>query len=128
MKEKILILVGSSIFLLLCVALVSYFFIQSQIFYTQVDNTKIEKLDDRHDMEYEYSLVMYDSNGRKKEISFQTSRVLREGAYLRIQFYPLTGVHAWEEVSFEELPSKVQTHYSSSAFLWYRNRLSMPRV
>jgi len=40
-------------------------------------------------------------------LSFKTSRQLKEGAYLRLQVRSF-GVHAWEEVSYDDLPEKVQ--------------------
>lgn len=50
-------------------------------------------------------------NGKKKEIKFKTSRELREEAYLKLEVMA-TGVHAWEEVQYDELPDKVKTNYA----------------
>ena len=76
------------------------------IYYSKIDNTKIEKLESR-DMKYEYTLDCYNESGKKKEIKFKTSRELRESAYLMLEVR-IFGVHSWKEVQENELPNKVQ--------------------
>lgn len=76
-------------------------------YYSQIDNTKLEKLSTNSDMKFQYTLDCYDKNGRKKELRFKTSRQLKEDAYLMLEVRSL-GVHRWEEVSFDQLPQKVQ--------------------
>lgn len=81
-----------------------------RIYYTQVDNSKIQKLSGSEDMTYEYTLDCYDENGNKKEWSFKTKRELRAGAYLSLEIHS-AGVNKWEEVTFDELPQEVQKLY-----------------
>ncbi len=81
-------------------------------YYTQVDNTKIEKISSSDEMKYEYKLTCYSPSGRKKEIKFKTVRELRNGAYLKLVANAFTGVNSWEEVQYDELPDKVKVNYT----------------
>ncbi len=72
-------------------------------YYTQVDNTKVKELVENK--EYRYSLMSYNKNGKKKELSFKTSRKLKEDAYLKLTIRSL-GVHRWEEIDIKDIPSK----------------------
>ena len=93
-------------------ALAYYFmFIHQEAYYTQIDNEKIEQISTSDDMKYEYTLTAYNSNGKEKEVKFKTSRELREDAYLELDIMMGRGVVDWREVSFEELPEKVQEKY-----------------
>jgi len=110
LREKIPIIIAI-IIAIATIGLVIYFMeFCDTIYYTQVDNTKIEKLSTESDMKYEYTLECYTENGVKKEVKFKTNRELREGAYLKLEVRSL-GVHSWEEVSLEELPEKVKFMY-----------------
>ena len=80
-------------------------------YFTQIDNTKIEKLSSTDDMKYKYTLECYNEKGKKKELKFKTSRELKEDAFLKLEVKTL-GVHSWEEVQYDELPKKVQTNYT----------------
>ncbi len=87
-------------------------------YYTCVDNAKVATqtsqggvIDPTGGMPYRYTLDAYDEKGAKTEIGFGTSRMLREGAYLKLTTAPLRGVTAWEEVSWDELPEKVRLQY-----------------
>ncbi len=108
MKEKLPVIIGTILFIILCGCVFFYMESYDKIYYTRIDNTKIEKLSAN---EYEYKLVTYDKNGKKKELTFKTSRELRESAFLELEVRIL-GVHAWKEVKYEELPSKVQEKYT----------------
>lgn len=77
-----------------------------------IDNTKIEKVSSNDDMKYKYTLKCYKENGKEKEITFKTSRELREDAYLKLEVRSIGGVNAWEEVQYNELPEKVKAVYS----------------
>ena len=63
------------------------------------------------DMRYEYTLTAYNERGKEKELTFKTSRELREDAYLKLDTMFLRGVINWEEVQFEELPDEVKASY-----------------
>lgn len=109
-KDKLFMIISITIILTAC-ALGYYFFeCYESIYYTQIDNSKVTKLDVPDNMKYEYILSSYNEKGNKKEIKFKTSRELRENAYLKLEVKAL-GVHAWEEVQENELPDKVREKY-----------------
>lgn len=81
------------------------------VYYTQIDNSKMTSISATDNMKYEYNLNCYNEKGSKKEIKFKTSRELRERAFLKLEVRSL-GVHSWEEVSFDELPSRVKEKYN----------------
>lgn len=78
-----------------------------EFYYAKIDNSKIEELSSSEDMKYEYTLDSYNKNGKKRELTFKTSRELREGAYISLEVRS-AGVHKWEEVKYDDLPQKVQ--------------------
>lgn len=78
-----------------------------EYFYTKIDNSRIRELSSSEDMKYEYTLDCYSKNGKKRKLSFKTSRQLREGAYLSLEVRA-GGVHKWEELHYNDLPQKVQ--------------------
>lgn len=84
-------------------------------YYVRIDNSKIREndssggvVDFRGTMEYLYTLPAYNEKGAEKEITFGTSRELREGAFLRLTVSPLRGVVEWSEVQYEELSAGVR--------------------
>ncbi len=106
-KEKIPMIIAVILAIALCG--VAYYFLvyQQSNYYTQIDNTKIEKINSTDDMKYEYTLDCYSQKGNKKELKFKTSRELKENAYLKLEVKTF-GVHKWEEILFNELPEDVQ--------------------
>lgn len=78
-----------------------------KFYYTKIDNADVSELPAAADMNYEYVLDSYDEKGKKKSLKFETSKKLRQDAYLMLEVR-LTGVHKWEEVQFKDLPSEVQ--------------------
>ena len=86
-------------------------FYQESTYYTKIDNTKVEQLSSG-DMRYEYTLNAYDKNGKSKEITFKTSRELKNEAYLKLDVMIIRGVKNWEEVEYKELPDKVKAQYN----------------
>ena len=62
-------------------------------------------------MRYEYTLDAYNEKGNSKEVTFKTSRELKDNAYLKLDVMLTRGVKSWEEVQFDELPDKVQEQY-----------------
>ena len=84
-------------------------------YYVRIDNSKVEENDSRGSvvnlkgsMDYIYTLPACNEKGNKKDISFSTSRMLREGAYLKLTVTPLRGVVEWKEVEYEELSADVR--------------------
>lgn len=105
--QKIGVALGILVFLICCGVGVYYFENYEGTYYTVIDNTKVEFLNTTDDMKYEYFLTCYNEKGWKKEIKFKTRRELREGSYIKLIVKSM-GVHSWEEVDLEEIPTKVQ--------------------
>ncbi|MCI8332250.1 MAG: YxeA family protein [Clostridiales bacterium] len=111
MKSKMLIILGTVLFLICCTVGGLYYFENHKgIYYSQIDNTKMKELSTSNNMKYEYTLACYNKNGQKKTLKFKTSRELREDAYILLEVR-MFGVHRWEEVQYDELPAKVQNKY-----------------
>lgn len=113
MKGKVFVVIGFTIIVICCVIGVLYRLENyEEIYFTKIDNTKVEKLSASDDMQYEYTLPCYNKKGKNKELKFKTSRELKEGAYLLLEVRSL-GVHKWEEVSYNDLPESVQKEIDS---------------
>lgn len=108
------IFAGIGIVLIIAVFFVVFWllFYQESTYYTRVDNEKVHMLDSGN-MRYEYTLESYSKTGKSKEVTFKTSRELKNGAYLKLDVMLTRGVRSWEEVEFNELPNKVQEHYDA---------------
>lgn len=57
---------------------------------------------------YEYTLTGYNEDGEEKEITFDSGKVLKENAFLKVTVKG-TFVEEWEEVQVGDLPEKVET-------------------
>lgn len=108
-KEKLPIIIAVIIVIALLVGAYYFLVVHKDLYYTQIDNTKIEEISGTDDMKYQYTLTAYNKNGKEKEIQFKTSRELREGAYLELDIMQMRGVINWREVQIEELPDDVKT-------------------
>ena len=123
MKKKVKIVIGVvAVFLIGLVGFCAWFLSGSSSaeYYAQIDNTKVEQVDSnggvvnfKGNLPYSYTLLSYDENGSEKEITFGTSRELRDGAFIRLTVMPVRGVLDWSEVQYGELPATVQNHYSA---------------
>lgn len=90
-------------------------------YYTQIDNSRLSQvspqgpidLSGNGGMDHSYTLTSYDEAGGEKDITFGTSRELRESAFLRLTVSPFRGVLNWSEVQYDELPTAVQAHYDA---------------
>jgi len=111
LKDKLPVILMVITAIVICVVAVVVMENGESVYYTQIDNSKIEKISSEDEMKYQYTLKCYSEKGKEKEISFKTSRELREDAYLKLDVKMVSGVHKWEEVTFEELPDKVKTNY-----------------
>ena len=80
-------------------------------YYTQIDNRQVTDIAPHGAMNYKYTLVAYDESGNAKDVTFETSKVLTDGAYLCLKVAPIRGVVTWAEMQFDELPSSVQEKY-----------------
>ena len=108
-KEKIPIIIALIIVIALIIGAYYFLLVHKDIYYTQIDNTKIQEVSGSDDMKYEYTLTAYNKNGKEKEVKFKTSRELREGAYLELDVMQMRGVINWREVQQNELPDDVKT-------------------
>ena len=123
MKKKVKIAIGTAVVLLIGLVGFCAWFLSgsgSAEYYAQIDNTKVEQVDSnggvvnfKGNLPYSYTLLSYDENGSEKEITFGTSRELRDGAFIRLTVMPVRGVLDWSEVQYGELPAAVQNHYSA---------------
>ena len=107
-REKMPMIIAVILAIALCGIALYFWENYESVYYTQIDNTKIQGISATDDMKYEYTLDCYNENGNKKEIKFKTSRELREAAFLMLEVRTF-GVHAWKEVQENELPEKVKT-------------------
>ena len=123
MKKQVKIAIGAAAVLLIGLVGFCAWFLSgsgSAEYYAQIDNTKVEQVDSnggvvnfKGNLPYSYTLLSYDENGSEKEITFGTSRELRDGAFIRLTVMPVRGVLDWSEVQYGELPAAVQNHYSA---------------
>lgn len=118
MKKKILLGIGVIALVVICFGVFLLSGAGSTYYYSQIDNSKIKEgntnggvIDFGGNMDYSYTLLCYDENGNSKDITFGTSRELKEGAFIRLTVMPIRGVLEWSEVQYDELPSAVQEHY-----------------
>ena len=82
-------------------------------YYSQIDNGSVEEITPHGGMNYQYTLHAYTESGEGKDITLDTSRILRDKAYIRIDVAPLRGVINWAEMQYEELPAAVQSKYGN---------------
>ena len=108
-KEKLPIIIVAIIMIAFIAGAYYLLVIHKDLYYTQIDNTKIQEVTSSGDMKYEYTLIAYNKNGKEKEVKFKTSRELREDAYLELEVMQIRGVVNWKEVQANELPSDVKT-------------------
>ena len=118
MKRKILAAAALGAVIVAGLCLASQLFSSGAYYYTQVDNSRIERvhssggvIDLTGGLEYSYTLVAYKENGAAEDVSFGMSRELREGAFLRLEVAPVRGVVGWSEVRYDELPEPVRRYY-----------------
>ena len=107
-KEKIPMIIAVIIVIALIVGAYYFLVIHKDLYYTQIDNTKIEEVSTTDDMRYQYTLTAYNKNGKSKEIQFKTSRELKEDAYLELEIMLTRGAVSWKEVEVNELPDRVK--------------------
>ena len=122
MKKKIMIGIIAVVIVVIGLICFCAWFLSgagSTYYYAQIDNNKVEQGDSHGGvinfhggMSYSYTLPAYNENGDKKDITFGTSRELKEGAFIRLTVMPVRGVLEWSEVQYDELPVEVQCNYT----------------
>lgn len=125
MKGKLTIGIAAVVILIVGVIGFCMWFLSgtgSTHYYSQIDNSKIEQTESKGgvinfsgSMDYSYTLFSYDENGKGKDITFGTSKELKEGAFIRLTVMPIRGVLEWKEVQYDELPAAVQSNYTAPA-------------
>ena len=80
--------------------------------YSRIDNDLVSEISPHGGMNYRYSLQVYSEDGSVSSLDLDTSRILKDGAYIMITTAPLRGVLSWEEKQYDELPPAVQAKYS----------------
>ena len=123
MKKQIKIATGAAAVLLIVLIGFCAWFLSgsgSTGYYSQIDNSRVEQVDAKGgvislkgNLPYSYTLLSYDEKGSENEITFRTSRELKEGAFIRLTVMPVRGVLDWSEVQYDELPPTVQAHYTA---------------
>ncbi len=114
-KKKVGII---AVIAILAIAFIAVAFLSTQKstnYYTQIDNDCVTEIAPHGAMNHSYTLVAYDENGDEKELTFETSRILTDDAYLCLKVAPFRGVVTWAEAQFEELPVAVQGKYSGNS-------------
>lgn len=115
-KKKIWVVLGTAVLavglILLCIYGASFMGSGSTAYYTQIDNTKVKEIPPHGAMTEAYTLTAYNEAGAAKELTFETSRVLTDAAYLCLTVSPLRGVVSWEEVAPGALPAAVAAKYA----------------
>ena len=94
-------------FVILIIALSGLFyltFLTDSSWYVRVDNARATDIMPRGGMYYRYELPARNERGQERTLTFETGRLLREGAWLRLHVAPIRGVTAWEEIPPEALP------------------------
>ena len=119
MKKKILFGIGVVFLIVICFGVFLLSGAGSTYYYSQIDNSKIEQTESAGgvinfggSMDYSYTLRCYDEDGNEKDITFGTSRELKEDAFIRLTVMPIRGVLEWSEIQYDELPIAVQEQYT----------------
>ena len=95
-------------FVIIIIAMLGLFYLTfytESTYYTQIDNTRIVDITPRGGMYYRYELTAWDEKGSERPLTFETSRILRDGAYLRVEVAPLRGVTDWTEIQPDDVPA-----------------------
>ena len=119
MKKKILFGIGVVFLIVICFGVFLLSGAGSTYYYSQIDNSKIEQTESAEgvinfegSMDFSYTLRCYDEDGNEKDITFGTSRELKEDAFIRLTVMPIRGVLEWSEIRYDELPIAVQEQYT----------------
>lgn len=81
-------------------------------YYSRIDNSLAAPINPHGGMNYRYTLQAYRADGQGKSLELDTSRILKDGAFIKIQVAPMRGVLGWEEMQYDQLPPAVQDRYT----------------
>ena len=89
-------------------------FVTSDAWYAQVDNEQMSQAGENNNgFDYHYELVAANEAGETQTLGFDTSRELRDDAYLCLETMAMRGVVRWHEVSWDEIPAQAQAALDS---------------
>ena len=81
-------------------------FVNADTWYAQVDGSHMSAAGENgNDFDVHYELPAVDADGNAQTLGFDSSRELREGAYLKLETLALRGVVSWEEVQQKDIPA-----------------------
>ena len=114
--KPILIILGAAVLIIvLGIAILAILFRTTEAnasnVYSRIDNTLVQEITPHGGMNYRYTLQVYAEDGTPSSLELDTSRILKDGAYILIRTAPLRGVLSWEEMQYDELPAAVQAKY-----------------
>lgn len=117
------IFIGTAILLILFTGVFLLFIAPPRTdYYTQIDNQKYEEnhssggvVDLTGGMKYLYTLKCYASDGTEKDITFGANRLLKDDAYLKLEYAFTRGVLNRSEVKWDELPHSVQVKFQCNS-------------
>ena len=114
-KPVLMIFGAAALVLVVGIAVLGFLFQSTEAnatsYYSRIDNTLVQEITPHGGMNYRYTLQVYTEDGAASTMDLDTSRILRDGAYILIRSAPLRGVLSWAEMQYEELPSPVQARY-----------------
>ncbi len=113
MKKALVFCFGALFLIVICIGAALMAGVGTSNYYTQIDNSKIERIEPHGDMNYSYTLPSYNDDGEERDITFETARELRESAFIELKVRPILGVASWAEVQYGQLPAAVQSHYQN---------------
>ena len=91
-KKKVGII---AVVVILAIAFIAIAFLATQKstnYYTQIDNDWVTEIAPHGAMNYRYTLAACDENGDEKELTFETSKILTDDAFLCLKVAPFRGV------------------------------------
>lgn len=84
-------------------------FVAGTDWYARVDAGRLSEAGENgNGFDYHYELPAARADGRVGTLGFDTSRELRDGAYLRLTTLALRGVVRWEEVAWGDVPVRAR--------------------
>lgn len=113
-RKNVWIGIGVVVVIILGIGIALLSGIGSSNYYAQIDNEKVSEIEPHGAMNYSYTLSAYDESGKEKALTFETSKILTDGAYICLNVAPIRGVVTWSEVQYEELPEAVKNIYGAT--------------
>lgn len=129
MKKKMIVGIAAVFIMMtgfICFGIWFLFGADSTYYYAQIDNSKMEQSESKGgvisfsgSMDYSYTLFCCDEDGKGKDITFGTSRELKEGAFIRLPVMPVRGVSSGgiqKAFYSKQVARMIQTDYNIPYF------------